>query len=550
MKRLFISSIVVLVGIVVICASIPGTKMQSVAYSPTFEKPGVNACQNSLAGSSDAVVARFCSCDSQPVLTVNKRLLVFAVNRWGTTTGSQDFFIRNTGGGTLNWTISDDAAWLQCSPGNGTNFGVVTVSVDAANLVPRTHTGAITITAPNAVNSPLTIAVSLTVYNRGGGLRVRPFGAFETPGDNAVVKGSVPVTGWALDDIEVVSVKLYREDGPDRVYIGDALFVEGARPDVAQTYPQYPYYSRAGWGYMMLTNGLPDGTYFLHAIAADKEGYNVTLGTKLITIANASAVKPFGAIDIPAPGGIASGTNYRISGWALTPPPNRIPLTGVHLFIDGLDLGEATYDVFRQDVYDLFPGYENSAGSLAYYDLNTTGYDNGMHTVHFIAGDNAGNTEGIGSRYFNIYNLGSINSRSLESTREQYRYSKAQIAEIAVDTAEPVTILKGYQTDMIPGILYPGDSGKIDIEIKETERIEIRLSERDANFTYTGYLKVGKQLWPLPIGSTLDTEGGIFYWSPGPGFIGLYRLVFIGKGPDGEMNKKLIDVKIVPKFNQ
>jgi hypothetical protein len=231
-------------------------------------------------------------------------------------------------------------------------------------------------------------------------------------------------------------------------------------------------------------------------------------------------VKPFGAIDIPAPGGTASGSNFRVLGWALTPPPNKIPSDGVHLYIDGVDLGEATYDIFRQDVYDLFPGYENRSGALAYYDFNTTGYDNGMHTIQFAAADNAGNTDGIGSRYFNIYNLGSINSLSHASIQEQY--SKAEISDITVDYSDPVKMRKGNKTNIIPEILYPGESGNIDIEIKEVERIEIHLSDRISNCTYTGYLEVGEQLWPLPIGSTLDTERGIFYWSPGPGFIGLY----------------------------
>jgi hypothetical protein len=512
--------------------------------------PTHNACQNSLAGSRNAFVARLCYSDTVPVLAVNKTQLNFAVNSSGITTGDQGFLIRNLGGGAMNWTVSDDADWLECYPENGTNFGVVTVSVNTSGLSPKTYTGTITTTDTNAINSPITIAVTLIVYNKGGGKPVQPFGFFETPGDGAEVQSSMPVTGWALDDIEVVSVKLYREAGPNLIYIGDALFVEGARPDVALAYPQYPNCSRAGWGYMMLTNALLDGTYVLHAIAADKEGNNVTLGTKTITIINATAVKPFGAIDKPIPGGTASGSNYRAIGWALTPPPNKIPSNGIHLFIDGVDLGEATYDIFRQDVYDLFPGYENRNGALAYYDFNTTGYDNGMHTIQFAAKDNAGNTDGIGSRYFNIYNLGSINSLSHASYQEQYQYSKAQITEIAVDYTGPIKMRKGNKTDIKPEILYPGESGNIDVEIKEVERIEIHLSDRKANFTYTGYLEVGEQLWQLPIGSTLDTQRGIFYWSPGSGIIGLYRLVFIGKGPDREMNKKFINVNIVAKFKK
>jgi len=43
---------------------------------------------------------------------------------------------------------------------------------------------------------------------------------------------------------------------------------------------------------------------------------------------------------------------------------------------------------------------------------------------------------------------------------------------------------------------------------------------------------------------------GVFYWSPGPGFIGSYQLVFVKKNLYGEITKTLIDVKIVPKFKK
>ena len=157
-----------------------------------------------------------------------------------------------------------------------------------------------------------------------------PFGTFETPIDGSTVRSSIPVTGWALDDVGIASLKLYREQGGNLLYIGDALFVEGARPDVAQAYPNYPNNTKAGWGYMMLTNFLPnvDGQYVLHAIATDTSGHQTTLGTKTITVDNASAVKPFGALDTPTQGGTASGSNFINWGWVLTPQPNHIATDG------------------------------------------------------------------------------------------------------------------------------------------------------------------------------------------------------------------------------
>jgi hypothetical protein len=236
-----------------------------------------------------------------------------------------------------------------------------------------------------------------------------PFGTFETPVDNTTVFSSIPVTGWALDDVEVESVKIYREEGSNLVFIGDAVFVEGARPDVEAAYPGYPNNSRAGWGYMMLTNFLPNGgngTFTLHAVAKDTSGKTTTLGTKTITCDNANAVKPFGAIDTPTQGGTASGSNFVVWGWALTPPPNLIPTDGstISVWVDGINVGHPTYNIFKENIAALFPGYANSNGAGGYFYLDTTTYADGVHTICWTATDNAGNADGIGSRYFTINN--------------------------------------------------------------------------------------------------------------------------------------------------
>ncbi|MCP4218148.1 MAG: hypothetical protein GY765_26160, partial [bacterium] len=81
-----------------------------------------------------------------------------------------------------------------------------------------------------------------------------PFGSFDTPASGSTVSSSIPVTGWALDDIGIESIKIYRDpaagEGSDRVYLGDAMQVENARPDLASSYPSYPGSTKAGWGYM------------------------------------------------------------------------------------------------------------------------------------------------------------------------------------------------------------------------------------------------------------------------------------------------------------
>lgn len=241
-----------------------------------------------------------------------------------------------------------------------------------------------------------------------------PFGSFDLPANGSTVRSSIPVTGWALDDGGVESVKIYIEQGSSLTPIGDAVFIEGARPDVAAAYPDYPNNTKAGWGYMLLTNFLPNGgngTYRIHAVARDSQGNEVTLGIRTLYCDNAHATKPFGAIDTPGQGETISGGNYRITGWALTPQPNAIPEDGstIKVYIDGSYVGSANYNVYRGDIAQLFPGYVNSQGALAYFEFDTTQYSNGVHQLEWVVTDNAGNTDGVGSRFFSIQNDNTVN---------------------------------------------------------------------------------------------------------------------------------------------
>ncbi len=121
------------------------------------------------------------------------------------------------------------------------------------------------------------------------GVSDQPFGELSTPLDGSVVRGSIPVTGWALDNNGVDSVKIYMESCGMLFYLGDAVMVEGARPDVEAAYPDYPDNSSAGWGYMLLTNLLPDngnGYITIHARVSDIDGNEVELGKKTILCDN------------------------------------------------------------------------------------------------------------------------------------------------------------------------------------------------------------------------------------------------------------------------
>ena len=388
----------------------------------------------------------------------------------GTTrTIMETFTISNSGSGTLDWSAVDNAPWLSVNPTSGSDSGQVIVTVAPTGLSAGSYTGIVTVSSPDAFNSPQTITVHLTVKSPSEDQA--PFGQFETPVEGSTVRSSVPVTGWALDDVSVESVKIYRGpvpgEGGSRVYIGDALLVEGARPDIETAFPGYPNNSRAGWGYMMLTHFLPNsgnGTFTLYAVVKDSGGHEVTLGSKTITCDNINAVKPFGAIDTPIQGGIAAGSSFRNHGWVLTPMPNKIAEDGstIHVYVDGVALGHPVYNVYRSDIAALFPGYANSQGAHAYFDFDTTAYTNGVHTIYWTAQDSAGNIDGIGSRYFTIKNYAKRRVPSAErpwqgTNKLSHSLFSCQWSE---NSEKPVGVIKGYKRNVTPLKSYPDKKGK------------------------------------------------------------------------------------------
>ncbi|MFC2141223.1 choice-of-anchor Q domain-containing protein, partial [Acidobacteriota bacterium] len=491
-----------------------------------------------------------------PLISLNRACLNFGADKAGRQTGAQHFLIANSGGGVLNWSIGNHAQWLKCTPASGTGPAVVTVSITPTALAPGNYIDTITVEDANAPNSPQSVNVTLIVYPYGS--KHLPFGCFDTPINNSRVMSSIPVTGWILDNIGIEYVKIYRkalagEDG-GIVFIGNAVLVEGARPDIEVAYPDYPDNYKAGWGYMLLTNAFPNqgnGTFVIYAKAADIEGNIITLGTKTIKCDNANAVKPFGAIDTPAQGGIASGSRYVNFGWALTPLPNAIPTSGstITVWVDGVPLGHPVYNRYRKDIAALFPGYNNSGGAGGYYYLDTTGYENGVHTIAWSVIDDAGNTDGIGSRYFTIQNPGdSATGRAQSALRTAHDLTGGipGISKIPIDYPGSVRIIKGYNRHIEPEIIYPDDTGNITVEIKELQRVEIHLDSIEEK--WQGYRAIDRQLRTLPIGAVFDRERNVFFWMPGPGFLGDHQFAFIKKSKTGEMTLRLINVRIGPQF--
>ena len=509
---------------------------------------------------------------SWPVLNVEPKYLAFYSVSGGPSPKAQTLRVMNAGYGTLSWTAAANRPWIGVTPGAGTGPGTIQVSVDPAALPAGNYQGEVTITAADALKSPQTISIGLVQY--AAGTTAGPFGFLDTPVDGSTVEGSVAVTGWALDDIEVAAVKIYRNPVEGEsvqpnglVYIGDAVFVEGARPDVEQRYYWYPLKERAGWGYMLLTNVLPNGgngTFVFTAIAADLEGHQAFLGQKTIVCDNARAVLPFGAIDTPSQGGTATGANYINYAWVLTPPPKSIPADGstITAWVDGLPVGHPSYGYYRSDVAALFPTCVNANGAIGFIPLDTTKYSDGRHTIVWSATDSAGVDNGFGSRYFTIRNTasssgaeaGSKEKLSAAVRRIQEGKKRDMISELdglPKDVSSPVFVKKGFRLDGPAEAVYPTKDRPRTIEISELEPVAVTLDNTSrwgpAAGVFEGYSIVGDELRPLPIGSTFDRDRGTFTWMPGPGFIGAYAFVFVKHAGGRPESVKSLTIRISPR---
>jgi len=297
---------------------------------------------------------------------------------------------------------------------------------------------------------------------------------------------------------------------------------------VQATYPNAPFNYRAGWGYMLLTNFLPNasgsgpsgnGTYKLHAIITNATGQTLDLGAHAITVDNVHASKPFGTIDTPAQGGTVSGSAYVNFGWALTQNPYVIPIDGstISVIVDGVAVGHPVYNNYRSDVANLFPGLANSNGAIGFFYIDATTLANGVHTMSWNVFDNAGRGDGIGSRYFTVQNTGTVAAPAVTDE------------PLAVPTNDSVTARIGFgQPDALPR----ASDGRYLVDLEELDRVEVRIGATE------GHLLVAGERRSLPIGSTL--RGGMFYWQAGPGFLGEYELVFQGPGGEAPVHVRVV----------
>jgi len=495
-----------------------------------------------------------------PTMTLDRSSLIFSgVNNgagFTAVTSAQTVRMTQIGSPTIAWTAQSNAPWLIVSSTGGTGSSTsgsgtatLTISTQFTPGLSAAQAGTVTITLTGAGNT--VGPINVTLYSKVSGTTSAPFGFLDTPTNGATgVAGSLAVTGWALDDVQVTRVTICRDPisgegganpgscgGVAKIYIGDAIFIDGARTDVQAQYPTFPLNSRGGWGYLMLTNFLPNlgnGTFVIYAYAYDAEGHTIALGNKTITCNNASSSAPFGAIDTPAQGAVASGAAYGNTGWVLAQGTNHFadPPDGgvVNVFVDGNSVGSPGAWNHRSDLDGLFPAgtYPGISHALGIFGLDTTVLTNGVHTIFWlVTGTGGSGTSGIGSRFFTVSNGSELldpgasptvasastssvviaSNRTLDIPRTaaarvaSTESLDAEIAAAPLDSS-PVRGRRGFDLDRALQT-YTSGSGGIDVQAEELDRIELHLSGAP-NHQYSGYLRTPAGLRPLPVGSALN----------------------------------------------
>lgn len=480
-----------------------------------------------------------------------------------------------------SWTASSDQPWLQLSRTSGSGATALTLAIvdpgypfGADGATERAGMVTLTPAVGPVVQVPVTLGVRVLL---GSGY---PTGYVDTPVQGATVRSSIGVTGWAVDDVGIAHVRIYRQCLPEEpeincqyvrgrrvVLIGEAARVPGARFEDGRRYPEE---RSAGWGYLLLTNMLPrlspfqpyggQGTITLSVYVTDLEGQVSYIGGPTVTLDNDTLAKPFGALDTPGQGQTVSGT-FPIFGWALTPDDGTgivIPTDGSSMvvYIDGLPVRLVTYNQCRgtvgnpvpsgtycnDDVANVFgttspqapltprssnpSGYRNldvGRGAIGSYVLNTTGMANGLHSLAWSVTDSLGRVEGIGSRNFEVLNggadavAGSEDPASYASGGRAFRPGVASTRGVFAATG-PTWVRRGFDAHAEWTLVGPGADGVLRTEVSVPGRVQVWVGGPiDA-----ASLMVDGVAQPLPVGASLD--GGVLTWAPAPGYLGDYRL--------------------------
>lgn len=250
-----------------------------------------------------------------------------------------------------------------------------------------------------------------------------PFGNLDIPDASGAynASGAFPVQGWALDTDGVAGIDVYVDGG-----ILQAAVYGDARPDVGNTYPDFPAALHSSFIANIDSTRLTDGIHLLEVKATDRQGLSRLIGRRQIQVFNEGGnLKPFGYIDEPKRDAVLYGTRcgtIPVVSPAVNPQSHITPVRGwaldlgtrndtgrvayVELMVDGVRWYKSSdcsfnttfntfincYGLTRYDVQKYYPNYPDvpRAGFLFTMDvgaLMALGVPPGNHILKIRVGD-------------------------------------------------------------------------------------------------------------------------------------------------------------------
>jgi hypothetical protein len=177
------------------------------------------------------------------------------------------------------------------------------VSSFLANPLPDgPHTISIRVTESSQATTiigPITVIVDNSINQA-------PFGYIDIPGPAGVegANGSFPVSGWAVDDVDVDHIDFLMDGQIVAGAVGRGLpstaIYGTTRPDVQAAFPDVPNSLYSGFQANIDTTKLINGVHQLAVRVTDNLGASRVIGTRTVQIINNGAnLPPFGQIDFP-----------------------------------------------------------------------------------------------------------------------------------------------------------------------------------------------------------------------------------------------------------
>lgn len=134
-----------------------------------------------------------------------------------------------------------------------------------------------------------------------------PIGFVESPREAfAKASNAVRIDGWALDMGVLTRVSIERDPRPGdlrahinergRVHIGDVRIRTGSRPDLKNSFPNYPNHHNSAWDFELRREAIakhPSFNTTIHVVAHNDKGQTTVLGSRRVEFGLTDSSPPY-----------------------------------------------------------------------------------------------------------------------------------------------------------------------------------------------------------------------------------------------------------------